>query len=758
MDNNDKKRFSLDYSFYDSDFDTYFNKDKKFGRFIEDGKAYVIEDMNTPRQWFQYLCNDKIRSGVTNDGKGFIWHYTYGYATKQWDKTYLVRTANGKRTFKIIFGDNTFDFFDDAQGLTETVRPGYVVFKGDILNLEIEFTIFVPKNIPCECWKINIKNNSNKASEFKIDVSMDWIKKATENADFPNVQIYDNKTIELNNENISFVLSSNFSGECNFDNNREATYFGVPQLVTTTSFLLDCSLKPQEECVRNFVLGVHSTNDEKTEINNCLESDCMNLELEKVKEEWQRIFSINNCSLPNKNLEYFLNYWLKNQLYLTYRYNRGEGFDGYRDVLQDSWGYCLVDPQNAKRKILKALSFMYPDGRCPRQYNEYNGQLDKRDYSDSPIWAANTLSSYIKETGDYEILSEQIGFYGSDEKSAVEEHIFRALNYLYHSRGENGLILIRDGDWADGLGGINKYGDKATSVWLTIAAFYAQNVMREIYEHIGCTDKAEILTKRCEEYKKIVNSVGWDGNWYVYGFFEDGEPIGSSKNSEGKIWLNPQTWAIFSGIVDSEDKIRRITRAVNRYLLTPFGSMVCYPPYVFYGERCGRISKQIPGTFLNSSIYNHAASFKIFSDIARGDYEDAFDSLMMALPNHPDNSDCCRTSEPYAVGNVYYGVNNERYGMNLFTWFTATAAWLIHGGYEEILGVKADFDGIIIEPHIPSDWQEYRVSKLYRKTRYLIHVIKSADKLGIWVDGEKIKGNLVCSNKEICNVEVYIKG
>lgn len=328
---------------------------------------------------------------------------------------------------------------------------------------------------------------------------------------------------------------------------------------------------------------------------------------------------------------------------------------------------------------------------------------------------------------------------------------------MYRSRGKNGLILMRDGDWADGLGGINKYGARATSVWVTIAAFYAQKNMYEIYAKTGDSYKAQLMLDRCKEYKEIVNRVGWDGNWYIYGFFEDGEPIGSSKNYEGKIWLNPQTWAIFSGIVDDDDKIERITKSINRYLLTAFVSMVCYPPYVFYGERCGRVQKQIPGTFLNASIYNHAASFKVYSDIARGDFDDAMDSLMRALPNHPDNSDCCRTSEPYAVGNVYYGPNNERFGMNLFTWYTASEAWLIHGGYEEILGVKAGFDGIKINPHIPRDWQNYRVEKYYRGTCFVIDVSRTEAEPGIWVDGVKIDGNVVNSENEQCFVKYEVK-
>lgn len=178
------------------------------------------------------------------------------------------------------------------------------------------------------------------------------------------------------------------------------------------------------------------------------------------------------------------------------------------------------------------------------------------------------------------------------------------------------------------------------------------------------------------------------------------------------------------------------------------------PPYVFYGERCGRVQRQRPGTFLNTAVYNHAASFKVYADVAREDYDDALDTFLRALPNHPDNSDSCRTSEPYCVGNVYYGPHNERYGMNLFSWFTATPAWLIHGGYEQILGVKAGFDGIEITPHVPVDWENYSVNKLYRGTKYEIEFARSSEEKGIWVDGVKIAGNCVKSDKGSCKVLV----
>ncbi len=746
----EERTYKPDCRFCDTEPEMYYNKDKKFGRFIENGSAYRIDTRQTPRQWLQYLCNDKIRSVVANDGAGFIFHRGAGAVTKYWSKTYLVRGVNGRRTLRIGEADSK-DFFAEADSFSETVRPGYVTFEGKVDAFDVTVVIFVPAEVGCECWRVSVKNTAASERRTLVRGAVDWMLGTKE--EFPQASAEEGAVI-VAGQKVSGIFTAANAKTAEFKHFKEYREGKGDILLTDSSVTVEVALAAGEETTLIFTAGVFENEAEKKEILALTKEDVSVRQLAQVQQNWQRMFDQNRCTLPDKNTEYFLNFWLKNQLYLTYRYDRGATYGGYRDALQDSWGYCLADPHGAKKKIQTTLCYMYPDGRCPRQYDDYNKILDERDFSDSPIWAADAVCTYIKETGDFDFWSQKIGFYGSDETATVEEHLFRALDYMYHSRGKNGLILMRDGDWADGLEGINKYGADATSVWVTIAAFYAQNILREMYLFLGDTDKAALMEQRCAEYRKIVNTVGWDGNWYAYGFFEDGEPIGSHKNLEGKIWCNPQTWALFSGIPDSEEKIKKIEKSINRYLFTPFGAMVCYPPYVFYGERCGRVQRQVPGTFLNGSVYNHGASFKIFADVARGDYDDALDTLQRTLPNHPDNSDCCRTSEPYAVGNVYYGSSSRRYGMNLFTWFTAAAAWIIHGGFEQILGVRAGFDGVEIHPHVPKEWQEYSVEKQYRGTHFTIHFVRS-EQTGIWVNGAKIEGNIVRSAEKECAVTVY---
>ncbi len=743
------KEFFPDCSHNDCDIDDYYLRDKTFGHFAEDGRAYIITDPKTPRPWVQYLCNDKIRSAVSNTGRGYLWYDGADYVTKQheYNGNYMPRNVNGQRSVILNVEGKDYDFFYVAEELVCTVRPGYVVYDGTVAGLTVRVTVLIPLEAPVECWQVEIANPTDRAVSVDMraiqelnyaagaDATVECQGKIIKGVKGPITSLF---TADCVDTVLSEIYTEQLDAECSFTKEVLTTTLNIPGGECAFWNIVSVAYRDSKDAEGALAYTSHSLFDE---------------ELARIVRYWDGLISANYCELPDKNLQNFLNIWLKNQIHLTFRYDRGGDVTGYRDGLQDTWGNLLVEPSLSRDKLILCLSYMLPDGRCPRQFDKFGSKHDMRDFADSPIWAPIALEGYIKETGDLSILDEVIPYLGSDEKTSVEEHIYRALDYLYHSRGKNGLILMRGGDWADGLSGINKYGEDATSVWMTIATFYAQNKMESIYRYIGNTEKADLMAARSAEYKEVANRVGWDGEWMTYGFFEDGEPIGSHKNLEGKIWLNPQTWGIFTGIVDDPRRVAKMSRAVSRYLDTPYGAMVNYPPYVFYGARCGRIQRQRPGMFLNSSVYNHAASFKVFSDVRRGAYEDAWDTLSRCLPNHPDNSDTRRTSEPFAVGNVYYGPDHPRQGMNLFSYFTASPSWLMQGGFAEILGVNADFDGLTLTPHVSEDWESYTVNKRYRGTLYHIRFERSEEK-GVWLDGVRQPGNTVKSENPTAEVLV----
>ncbi len=746
---------ALDVSVFYTASEDYYDRKMEFGKFIEDGRGYRITNPNTPRPWLSFNCNDKVMSLVSNTGKGFL-SYELGKnkITRHDPDGYdMYGYPNGRRVIELTGDGVDFDFFA-SENLVCTVRPGYTEFEAKKDGVRVRVTMFVPEEDTCEIWQIRLYNESDVVKHLKVRFAQDWVGEKVETGEFlashcENGTAYAKMTKLFSfDEMYAFFTSPDTVAETiTFDEmtRGKLTRYTRPSLSrevalkNTSEFFVVSGGAPQEK----------KANEAKAAYVSFADTEAA---LTRIQVKWNKMIEDNYCVIPDKNLQNFLNVWLKNQIYLTYRYNRGREI-GYRDVMQDAWGYTLVEPEAADRKILEGLSNMYRDGRCPRQYDMHKKEnVDARDFSDSPIWIPAAVSSYVNETGDVGILDKMVGFFDGDEKTTVEDHMDRAFDYLYHSRGTNGLVLVREGDWFDGLAHLTKYGADATSVWQTIATYYGQRILADLYEALGKTDKAAVLRTRNEEYKEVVNRVGWDGNWYTYAFLADGEPIGSHKNLEGKIHLNAQTWAIFSGICDDKDRQRRMYKAMIHQLATPYGYQLLAPPYVYYGDRCGRVQRQTPGAFGNGGIYNHGSAFKVYADVALEQYDDALDTFQRALPNHPDNSTLRRTSEPYAVGNNFFGPHSPRFGQNVVTWFTATPAWLIQGGFEQILGVNVGYEGLTFTPHVTDDWDEYFVTKNWRGTKYEIRFVRAEEK-GVFVDGEKIEGPLK-SVLPVCKVTV----
>lgn len=765
---NKERTYSIDVRDCYPEYEEFHNTQKKFGYFSEDGASYTIFDGKTPRPWINMLYNDKFASAIANRGEGFtVLGRFYNRITRYFDpELYLPRNLDGKRTLEIL-DDETGEIMNlfDANYSKCRVTPGCSEFFGEISGIEFCVKVFVPLNDPCECWIVELKNKGGYERKLTVHAEQIWAfynnsTRGGSRDTCRNLKIeYVEKGIEATAFGATIPYDTIYSAfaieNCTNSYNRSR-----PEHTLTTSRRFPAVYKEfnynHANLFSSVVLGVgesakrtvvSTASDISEEAHDAVEkytvSENAEAALREVAEHWKKLTSYNTCSLPDKNMERFLNIWLKYQLGLTYIYNRGESGGGFRDVTQDCWGAMLIHPEYPMRRMREALSHVYPDGHSMRVYDG-GERINKLDFVDCPLWMPCTVAQYIKETGDYKFMDEVLPYYESDEKGTVEEHMWRMLDNAYRQRGENGLVLMRDGDWLDGLADSINLNGKATSAWATMEAFWAQRILAELYEAMGENEKAAELRRRNEEYRTAVREVAWDGKWYLYGFKSDGQPIGSSKCPEGKIYLNPQSWAMLSGIETDPARIKTILRSVDTYLTTPFGPALLYPPYV-HDRSCGRISTQVPGSFANGAIYLHGASFKVYGDIAAGEYDRAYDVWSRLIPNHPDNPDCRRTSEPFCTGNVHFGPHSPRYGMNLFSWFTATPAWLIHGGFDAILGVEAGYDGLHVSPRVPEDWNEYSVNRLYRGRQYQLNMRRANDGeiKGIYADGKKIADSVI---------------
>ena len=474
--------------------------------------------------------------------------------------------------------------------------------------------------------------------------------------------------------------------------------------------------------------------------------------LGRVRAAWRRRCEANLLKTGDAEIDRFFNVWSKYQAANQSRFTRALDLVGYRDVIQDLMGVCDFDPAYVRHELLTALGFQLPDGRAIRQYSRFKGtRHDVRMYMDSPIWIPDTLVSYLKETGDFAILDEKAPFFDlASQKTSdapprsVYEHAVLAVRSCYTHRGLKGLCLAGHGDWNDALDGIG-HGGKGVSVWLTTAVVYAAGLMRTLAGRLGRKADAAWLANVQRTLTGAVNRAAWDGRYYVYGFNDKGQPLGSRRNPEGYLHLNVNSWAILSGVAGAAGpgRVRAVLKALDE-LATPLGYRLLMPSYTHRSRHVGRIADVLPGLFENGSIYTHGQSFVAAALLSLGKAGEAWEAMKMTMPSR--TLPALATTPPHQQSNFTVGADNTDYGMQYYSNFTGSLNWY-RKNLDRMGGVLADFDGVRIDPCVPSWLKSYEVSKVVRGCRYDVRVDNRAGVCtgvkSIAVDGRRIEGAMI---------------
>ncbi|MDD5708686.1 MAG: hypothetical protein PHR35_22450, partial [Kiritimatiellae bacterium] len=353
------------------------------------------------------------------------------------------------------------------------------------------------------------------------------------------------------------------------------------------------------------------------------------------------------------------------------------------------------------------------------------------------------LEKYLKESGDFDLLEERIPYVDEKQPDTVFGHACRAMVYLWKTRGAHGLCLLGCGDWLDSLNNAGVKG-KGESVWLSIAFCYALREMEHIAQRIGQRAKAGAFSRRRAAMADIVNRRGWDGNWYLMAFSDEGVTIGSARNKDGgKMFLNPQSWAVLADVADPV-RTRKAMEACEERLRFEIGYLCFAPMYSRYDESVGRISLW-PSE--GGSVYTHAATFKIAADCKLGEGDRAWETLRRIVPASGVVSVEVTSAEPMAIPNAYMGPQWPQPGATYQGLWTASADWVLQIMVEEMFGAKADYDGLVIAPCLPSAMTEARVERHFRGSVYDIRIAKPAGicrgEVRLRVDGRPIEGSVI---------------
>jgi cellobionic acid phosphorylase len=455
---------------------------------------------------------------------------------------------------------------------------------------------------------------------------------------------------------------------------------------------------------------------------------------------------------PDQALDNMINNWLPRQLFYHGDVNRLTTDPQTRNYLQDNMGMSFINPEICRKAILTSVGQQERNGSMPDGILLAEGAvlkyINQIPHTDHCVWLPIALEIYLGETGDYALLDETVtSMYG--DTFTVFERFSRAMDWLLSSnaRDDRGLSYIAQGDWCDPM---NMVGPKGVGVsgWLTVATAYAVNLWADVCEQVGKTIIASNYRSGADAVNQSANEHLWDGEWYSRGITDDGVKFGIKEDTEGRIWLNPQSWSILGGAASAE-KIQTLLPQVDKQLDTPYGVVMFAPPFTGMREDVGRVTQKYPGQGENGSVYNHAAAFYAWALYGIDEVDRAYSTLRKMIAG-PDEEDLLRRGQlPIFIPNYYrggHGIKNldRTAGRSSQLFNTGTISWVYRCFIEGLCGLRGVKEGLKIDPKLPSHWKEMKATRLFRGATFEVEIKRyNVQNVEVILDGKRIDGNVI---------------
>ncbi len=438
---------------------------------------------------------------------------------------------------------------------------------------------------------------------------------------------------------------------------------------------------------------------------------------------------------PDPGLDAFVNHWLSRQVFYHGDTHRLTTDPQTRNYLQDAMGMVYLDPERAREQLAFALAQQRADGGMPEGVlltrEAELKYINEVPHMDHCVWLPLCLAPYLDETGDDAFLDHPVTALGTGESQSVFERVTAALRWLLRHRDDRGLSLLNQGDWCDPLNMAGAAG-RGVSTWLSQACVHALRSWAPVARRRGDEGLALDLEHEADTMADAIRTHCWDGDWFARGITDAGRPFGVAADEEGRIWLNPQGWALLSGVATADQR-ERLLAAMDRHLSSPWGMQMLAPPYTGLVPDVGRVTQKFPGSAENGSIYNHACAFLVHALYRIGEPERAWTQLRRMLPaiDAADTEDLLRRGQlPVFVPNYYRGAARRHprtAGRSSQLFHTGTASWLYRILVEDLFGLKGTPQGLHIQPALPAAWDGATVRRHFRGAIFDVHYKRNKD-------------------------------
>ena len=797
----------------------------RYGRFDDEKREYVITQPDTPLPWINYLGSQAYFGLISNTAGGYSFYrdarlrrisrYRYNNVPMDFGGRYIYVRDNADGSFWSPSWQPTREPLEDYRcrhGM------GYTVIGGTRRGIEAETRYFVPLGENLEIWQLTVTNH--RASEADLSIfsliefclwdAWDDATNYQRNFNIGQVEIEDeviyHKTEyrERRNHFAYFACSEPLAG---FDTQREAflgPYHGWdhPKVVARGasgdseaigwapigSHHITMTLAPGASQQVVFILGYHENpSDDKFDpagsqrinkqtvkpiIAKYLQPDAVERAFDELRAYWDGILGVYQVRTPDEDTDRMVNIWNAYQCMVTFNMSRSASFFesgigrglGFRDSNQDLLGFVHQAPERARQRILDLTATQLKNGGAYHQYQP----LTKRGndavgsgFNDDPLWLILAVTAYLKETGDWFILDEEVPYENQPgTETPLYEHLERSLQFTLDRLGPHDLPLIGRADWNDCLNlnifsetpgqsfqtaPLAKDGTVAESVFIAGLFVLAAKELAALADQRGLTEDAARYREEAETMETTVWSHGWDGAWFLRAYDAFSDPIGSKVCEEGKIFVESQGICVMAGLGLDDDRAETALDAVAARLATEHGILLQQPAYSEYQVRLGEISSYPPGFKENASVFCHTNPWIMIAEAMAGRPDRAFDYYRRINPSARESISEVHRCEPYVYAQTIAGRDTRKHGEAKNSWLTGTAAWNYVAITQWILGIRPTYEGLEVAPVIPESWDGFTAKRIFRGATYHIQVTRegSGGEISLTVDGQPVDGTVV---------------
>lgn len=780
----------------------------QYGYFDDDAKEYVVTRPDTPSSWSNYLGSTEYGAVITNNAGGYGFYKSGAQGRFMRLRFNSVPMDQPGRYF-YLRDMQSGDYWSASwqpvgkplDSYKSECRHGtaYTKITSEYSGIESETKYYVPLGQTFEYWRLKLTNKSSSPRKIRAFTYCEFTNQWNTTQDQVNLQysIFIVKGQKTSPNMIQVISHENLyeqhkknpavtdymsewmalagSPVTGFDTSRQSfigTYgsYKEPAAVVEGccynseafgdnacgTLQTDIELAPGESKEILVMLGIGAAEEEgKKALAEFGTIERADLEFDKLVKNWHEKLGSFKAVTPDEDINHTVNVWGLYNCLITFAWSRAASLVyngerdglGYRDSVQDILGVSAAIPEQAEERLVRLLSGQFSNGGAlPVIGKDFVPGKQKmiaagEFRSDDCQWFFNAVPCFVAETGKFDFYNRIVP-YADQGEATVYGHLKQALLFNLERMGADGLPCGLLADWNDCL----KLGYHGESLFVAFQLRLGLTTYADISERLNKSEEAAWALSEREKLDANIQKKCWDGKWFVWAIAEDGTVYGTHSIDEGQIYFNTQVWSVLSGAATPEQQ-KLCLESVKEKLATPYGLMLCAPPFVHADREIMSSVVFLPGIKENAGIFNHTQGWGVIAEIMNGNGDRAYEYCKAALPAAYNDKAEVRQSEPYVIGQTTYSTYSKRPGNTRVSWLSGAATWNYYSITQYMLGIRPQYDGLLIDPCVKHDWDSFSVERRWRNMNISIEV-KNPSRVcrgieSLEVDGKKLDSVLV---------------